>query len=82
MTADDYTDPTKWMELPANCFSVNRYRSIQDGQTNTNPIPKFIRAGNHMILNPEWESAEWEDIFIPTPPKPQSPGKSGFDLED
>jgi hypothetical protein len=50
MTPDDYTDPTKWMELTCG-----------------EPPPMW-----HIKLTPS----------IPAKPKPESPGESGFDLED
>jgi hypothetical protein len=86
MTTDDYTDPTKWMELPPQGMILGRYKTLEDAQAHTKPIPKFSVQGNIADINPEWNAAEWEEFVVFNSPapgtKPKSPGESGFDLED
>lgn len=50
--------------MNAENFPSERYHSAEDGLARRNAIPKFVHDGQIVKLNPEWESAEFEEVFI------------------
>jgi hypothetical protein len=87
MTPDDYTDPTKWMEHvpPVDAGTSFLGREF----ISEHPWPPIIDKWKGFVLHDPkpvkvglmWHKRQFT-VHPPKRPTPQSPGESGFDLED
>jgi hypothetical protein len=93
MTPDDYTDPTKWMELPPQQFPQTDFDKwkpyvlhdsksvkVEGGWCRKQTVVIHPASAGSLFIDKEFICCQHEPIDIPV--KPKSPGESGFDLED